>query len=238
MGERVLVELLEESYRQEFSQYDNSPVFKTSSKHHRTMSRIFRIYEKNVCRLYKTQRNQMLAPQPIRRVSFKAILITVIVVFLAVLAGCTVAYFVSQNFRGRITNESTNILPINTENCPTTIEEIYNISDIPLGFEKVSDNSNPYQRTVEYQDDSTKRMICFSQYTKLEFDTINLNTEKNDIIEIEVNGYKGIYLGQESKNDSYGGVLWDNGEYVFKIFANLPKNQIIDLANSVAISQK
>lgn len=236
MSERVLAELLEESYRQEFLQYDNSPVFKTSSKHNRTMSRIFRIYEKNVCRPYKTQRNQMVALQPIRRVSLKAILITVIVVFLAVLAGCTVAYFVSQNFHCRITNESTNILPINTENCPATIEEIYNISDIPVDFEEISNNSNPFSRTVEYMNSSTNQMIVFSQYTKANFDSINLNTEKHKLEEIEINGIKGFFFEQSNENSSCGIIMWDNGNYVFKIFANLTKDEIVDLANTTKLS--
>ena len=236
MSERVLVELLEESYRQEFSQYDNSPVFKTSSKHHRTMSRIFRIYEKNVCRLYKTQRNQMVTPQPIRRVSLKAILFAILVVFLAVLAGCTVAYFISQSFHGEITNKSTSILPIFSENCPSTIEETYDISYIPTDFERISENSDSFSRNVEYLNSATNQMIVFSQYTKANFDSINLNTEKHKLEEIEINGFNGIFFEQSNMNSSCGIVMWDNGNYVFKIFANLTKDEIVNLANTTKLS--
>ena len=104
-------------------------------------------------------------------------LIAIVAVFLALLTGCAVAYFISQNFHGEVTSVSTNILPINTENCPETIEEIYNISDIPMGFEKISDNSDPFSRTFEYMNSSTKQMIVFSQYAKPGLGTLNLNTE-------------------------------------------------------------
>ena len=235
MSEHVFAELLKESYRQEFSQYDSSPVFKTSGKHNRAMKRIFKIYEKNVQKLH-TNSIPAYTPKPMRRLSLKAISIAILVAFLAVLAGCAVAYFISQSFHGEVTSVSTNILPINTENCPATIEEIYNISGVPMEFEKISDNSNPFSRTVEYMNSSTNQMIVFSQYAKPGLGTINLNTEKNKLEEIEINGYKGVYLEQSSETGSCGIIMWDNGDYVFKIFANLTKEEIIDLANTAKFS--
>lgn len=236
MGESVFTELLEEVYKQEFSQYNNVPVFKTSCKHKLTMNRIFRIYEENSRRLHKTNITKTETLRPIRRVSLKAILLVILVVFLAVIAGCAVAYFISQNFRGRITNESTNILPINTEDCPTTIEVKYDISLIPMGFEKISDNSDPFSRTVEYFNSTTNQMIVFSQYTKSNFDSINFSNEKNDLEEIDINECKGVFIEQNNKNDSSGIVMWDNGYYVFEIFADLPKDEIVFLANATKIS--
>lgn len=236
MSEQVFTELLAESYRQEFSQYDISPVFKTSGKHNRAMKRIFKIYEKNAQQLH-TNNIQAYTSKPIRRLSLKAILMAILVVFLAVLAGCAIAYFVSQNFRGKITNESTNILPINTENCPAAIEEIYNLSYIPIGFEQISDNSDPFSRTVEYMNNSTRQMIVFSQFAKPGLGTININTEKNDLEEIEINGYNGIFLEQSNENGICGIAMWDNGDYVFEIFANLTKKEIVDLANITKLSQ-
>lgn len=235
MSEQIFAELLKESYRQEFSQYDSSPVFKTSGKHNRAMKRIFKIYEKNVQKLH-TNSIPAYTPKPMHRLSLKAISIAILVAFLAVLAGCAVAYFISQSFHGEKTSVSTNLLPINTENCPTTIEEIYNISDIPMEFEKISNNSNPFSRTVEYMNSSTNQMIVFSQYTKLNCDSINLNTENHILEEIEINGYNGIFLEQSSENSICGIVIWDNGDYVFEIFANLTKEEIIDLANTTKVS--
>ena len=86
MGESVFTELLEEVYKQEFSQYNNVPVFKTSCKHKLTMNRIFRIYEENSRRLHKTNITQTETLRPIRRVSLKAILLAILVLFLAVIA--------------------------------------------------------------------------------------------------------------------------------------------------------
>lgn len=235
MSEQVFAELLKESYRKEFSQYDNSPVFKTSGKHNRAMKRIFKIYEKNVQKLH-TNSIPTCTPKPMRRLSLKAISIAILVAFLAVFAGCAVAYFISQSFHGEVTSVSTNILPINTENCPATIEEIYNISDIPMEFEKTSDNSDPFSRTVEYMNNSTRQMIVFSQYAKPQLGTINLNTEKNKLEEIEINGYKGIFLEQSGETSISGIIIWDNGDYVFEIFANLTKEEIVDLAEITKLS--
>lgn len=235
MSEHVFAELLKESYRQEFSQYDSSPVFKTSGKHNRAMKRIFKIYEKNVQKLH-TNSIPAYTPKPMRRLSLKAISIAILVAFLAVLAGCAVAYFISQSFHGEKTSVSTNLLPINTENCPTTIEEIYNISGVPMEFEKISDNSNPFSRTVEYMNNSTKQMIVFSQYTKLSFSSINLNTEKHELEEIDINEYKAVFIEQSNENHSSGIIMWDNGDYVFEIFGDLPKKELINLANATKIS--
>lgn len=234
MNEQVFAELLKESYRQEFSQYDSSPVFKTSGKHNRAMKRIFKIYKKNVQKLH-TNSIPAYTPKPMHRLSLKAISIAILVAFLAVLAGCAVAYFISQNFHGEITSDSTNILPINTENCPATIEEIYNISDVPEGFEKISDNSDPFSRTVEYMNSLTKQMIVFSQYSKPGLGTLNLNTEKNKLEEVKIDRYKGIFIEQSDENSNYCIIIWDNGDYIFEIFANLTKEEVIDLANTTKL---
>ena len=34
-------------------------------------------------------------------------------------------YFVSNSFRGKVNNDNTELFVINTENCPSTIEDIY-----------------------------------------------------------------------------------------------------------------
>ena len=233
MNESALKSILEGLALCEWAEYANVGEHVFSTGHNRSMQRIFKLYGKNTrkLRLYTFQKSKTSTI-----FTRKKLLIAIVAVFLALLTGCAVAYFISQNFHGEVTSVSTNILPINTENCPETIEEIYNISDIPMGFEKISDNSDPFSRTVEYMNSSTKQMIVFSQYAKPGLGTLNLNTEKNKLEEIEINGYNGIFLEQIGETSICGIIIWDNGDYVFEIFANLSKEEIIDLANITKLS--
>lgn len=98
MSEAVFTELLEEAYKQEFSPYNNSPVFITSRKHNRNMKRIFRIFEKNSRRSDNENAMQINYAKTLRKASWRTILIALLVAFLAVLSGCTIAYIVTQEF--------------------------------------------------------------------------------------------------------------------------------------------
>lgn len=131
MSESVFESILEEYAEREWARYADVPEHVFSQKHNRSMKRVFRLYEKNTrkFRTYPVSRSM-----PKIKFTRKNIMLIMLIVFLAVLAGCAATYFISQSFRGEVYSDNTELFPINLENCPTTIEEKYYLLNIPEGF--------------------------------------------------------------------------------------------------------
>ncbi|MGN0182957.1 MAG: DUF4367 domain-containing protein [Candidatus Ornithomonoglobus sp.] len=226
MSESILKSILEESARLEWDKYENVSEHKFSLKHRLAMKRIFKLYEKNT----RAIRSTAVSKQKKRRLTRKTVLAAIVIVFLAALAGCTAAYFVSQSFRGDVHREYTRIFPINTENCPTTIEEKYYLSEVPEGFEVLETDSTSRIVYTSYINSSTGETITLRQFVKTDFSPIHFNTEKCDFQEVDINGHCALLLDYSSVGEKFSGVIWDNGDYVIELCGNLYKNQIIDLA--------
>ena len=226
MSESILKSILEESARLEWDKYENVPEHKFSLKHRLEMKRIFKLYEKNTREIHSAA-----VSKPKRfRLTRKTALTAIVLVFLAALAGCTAAHFISQSFRGDVHKEFTRIFPKNTENCPTTIEEKYYLPEVPEGFEVLETDSTPYDVYTSYINSSTDDTITLRQFVKTDFSPIHFNTEKCDFQEVDINGHCALLLDYSSIGEKFSGVVWDNGDYVIELCGNLPKNQIIDLA--------
>ncbi len=236
MNESILKSLLQESVEREWSMYENAPEHKFSLKHRLAMKKIFKLYEKNTeCLRPKMKLN---ASKPKTKLTLKSALFIVLMIFLAALVGCTAAYFISQSFRGDVHNDFTRIFPINTENCPATIEEKYYLSELPDEFEIFDTASNPFREYIRYKNMNTEQSISLTQWTKSEFGTYNLNTEKYKIEEIDIDGHYGLYVDFCHDERTHSLVLWDNGDYILELSADLPKNETINLAKSTKVLEK
>lgn len=232
MSESILKSILEESARLEWDKYENVPEHKFSLKHRLAMKRIFKLYEKNTRAIHS-------AAQPKRfRLTRKAALTAIVIVFLAALAGCTAEYFISQSFRGDVHKEFTRIFPINTENCPTTIEEKYYLSELPEGFEVLETDSTPYYEYALFKSTSTGQTFSFKQIVKSDFDTTHLNTEHHKIEEVCINGHVGLGIDFSDSNRTHSLLLWDNGDYIIEIHADLDKKTLLNLAETTKIENK
>lgn len=230
MTDSVLRSLLEESFEREWAAYANAPEFKTSKKHERTMKRIFKRCEKNTRKLYSQSTVES------RNIS-KRIMIAVMVIILAVLSGCSAAHFISQSFREEVYSDNTELFPINLENCPTIIEEKYYLPKIPEGYEVLQTSSTPFSEYISYINGQTGQTISFSQYVKSEF-SFHYNTEKSELIEVEINGHYGLFLNVSAEKNIAYCVIWNNGDYILEIGGDLDKNSILNLAKSAEIYQK
>ena len=231
MSESILKSILEESARLEWDKYENVPEHKFSLKHRLEMKRIFKLYEKNTREIHSAA-----VSKPKRfRLTRKTVLTAIVIVFLAALAGCTAAYFISQNFRGDVHKEFTRIFPINTENCPNTIAERYALPEVPEGFVLLETDSTPYDVYTSYINSSTDDTITLRQFVKTDFSPIHFNTEKCDFQEVDINGHCALLLDYSSIGEKFSGVIWDNGDYVIELCGNLHKNQTIDLAKTTKV---
>lgn len=232
MSESILKSILEESARLEWDKYENVPEHKFSLKHRLAMKRIFKLYEKNTRAIHS-------AAQPKRfRLTRKAALTAIVIVFLAAIAGCSAAHFISQSFRGDVHKEFTRIFPINTENCPTTIEEKYYLSELPEGFEVLETDSTPYYEYALFKSTSTGQTFSFKQIVKSDFGTTHLNTEHRKIEEVCINGHVGLGIDFSDSNRTHSLLLWDNGDYIIEIHADLDKKTLLNLAETTKIENK
>jgi len=227
MSENVLRSVLEESLCLEWARYDNACDHVFSKKHERAMKRIFKLFEKNMS---KSGAYEVSKPQYRIRLTKRMALVLLTILFLAIIAGCVAAHFISHNFRGQVYNDHTRLFLLNTENCPTTIEEKYYLTCLPDGFEVLQEGSTSYSEYISYINNETNDTISFYQCTKAEYGDSNYNTEYRDFDQIDINGHNGLCLDYSSPEYKYGLIIWDDGKYILELYGDFNKNELIDLA--------
>ncbi len=234
MNESVLRSLLEESVKREWSKYGSVPEHVFSNKHNRAMKRIFKLYEKNTIQF---RSSSISGAKPHIRFTRKSILTAFIIVLLALLAGCAAAYFISQHFHGYVHSDNTEIFPINTENCPTVIEEKYYLSELPEEYEIVDSSSSPFYETIIFKNNLTGQMISFGQDVKSSYGPAHLNTERHEIEEVEINGHCGLCVDFSDSEHNGSLAIWDNGKYILELSGDLSKKELLDLAKSAKVCE-
>lgn len=215
MSESIFTSIIEEMAEHELASYTDMPKFKTSKKHNRAMRRIFKRYERNT-------RGLRPGAEIKTRTVRKRIIVALVVIILAVFTGFTAAYFISGGFRGEVHNDNTELFPIDTENCPTVIEAKYYLPELPEGFEILETDSTPFYEYIAYENNQTGQIITFTQETKTDFNPMHLNTEKAELVEVEIKGHPGIFLDFSNDEQFSTLVIWDNGDYILEISADLP----------------
>lgn len=233
MNESYLKGILAEICAEEIAELNKFPPFKTSLRHILAMKRIFALYEKkpNVTAsnspMILTTQNKHL------RLSKRLIILFAVIICAALLTGFMYVY-ISKNFHGTVYNDNTQLFAVNTEDCPTTIEYEYYLSNLPDEFEMVEHDSLSFYVYTLYENTSSGQVITFSQYTKEKF-TPHYNTEHNNFEEIEINDQQGIFI-DFSNNEHIGSiVVWDHGDYILEIIGDLPKNNLVNLAESAKV---
>lgn len=229
MNEIALDEILVAAHDAEFSQYDNAHVHVFSRKHNRAMKRIFRTYEKRIALLHgdaADNRNEITH----FRWNRKTVIVMLIVIFLAVLAGCTAIIYCLGGFRTVVQTDNTQLFPIDLTDCPQSIGEVYYLSEIPSGFELLDESVSDISVYTAYINSATGQTITFYQSIKTAF-APHYNTEKNPLEEISIGESIGIGFGGKKRYT----VTWDNGDYILEISADLPKSETINLAKSTKV---
>ncbi len=228
MSESIFASIIEEMAERELASYADMPAFETSKKHDRAMKRIFKLYDKNT---------RHLRPQSeIRAMTIRRRLtVALLVIILAVITGFTAAYFISQGFHGKVYREYTELFPIDTENCPTIIEDKYYLPELPEGFEVFDTDSTPFYEYIAYENRQTCQTITFEQRVKSKFDPIHFNTEKGKLVEVEINGHAGVFIDFSNDELNSSHVIWDSGEYIIILSGDMPKNSLLNLAKSAKV---
>lgn len=232
MSESVLKSILEESARLEWVKYEHAQEHVFSKKHERKMKHVFKLFERNDCKL-----KPYIGSRPHYHFRFtkRNIIVLLAVIFLAALAGCGVTYFTSKNFYGKVNADNTELFVINTENCPSTIEDKYYLPCLPDGYEVSGTDSTPFYEWISYENPVTEQTLTFCQFAKVSFDSTHYDTENQIFQGININGHSGLCLDYSSQGYNYAGIVWDNGDYIFELFGEYSKNELCDLAKTAKV---
>ena len=227
-NEALLDEVLTEYYDAYLSGFDDVAEHRFSLRHRLKMRKIFKLYEKNVRKLNLKPSVQQ---HKISKVRFnrKTVLAIVAIVLLSLIAGCAVAYFISESFRGTVHDDNTQLFAINFNNCPETIEYIYRLSNVPAGYNIMEEDKTDTSFYISYLNTSSGETIVLQQWVKSQF-AVHYNTENNNLLPISINGCNGILLDLSDNMGAYTVVAWDNGDYIIELSAYMDKNDALNLA--------
>ncbi len=232
MNEDVFKDILAKAVDHEFAEFNNVPEHKFSLKHRIAMNRIFARYERNVRKLRESKAVSVPSAyehKPRRSLKQRILIATVIVILMTFLAGWVVV-FVSEKFHGTVYRDNTRLIAVDTENCPQTIEYRYALASVPDGFEFVETNSSPIHVYTQYKNELTGQGITLYQWVKSEYSS-NLNTENYDLKEVDIGGKTGLYIDFSTGSYDHSFIVWDNGDYIIEIMADLDKEFLIKLSN-------
>lgn len=233
MNENILEEIVAESYRREYKQYDNAPEHNFSIKHKLNMKRIFARYARNVNKIKQIQPKRHLEETThshnlsLRQKLFVAVLI---IVLMSLLVGW-IAVYISKDFHGTVYHDYTHLTVVNTDDCPQTIEHKYFLPEIPEGFELVETVSSSIAEYNKYTNSLTNETFAITQHVKKSYSS-NYNTEHKNINEVEINGHIGQYIDFSDNEFNSSLLVWDNGDYIIELGGDLPKDALVNLAKS------
>lgn len=194
-----------------------------------------RRFERKINRLIKSMSGGRLVfygrSIPLR----KLVQLALLVVILAVLATAAYAAISWSSFKVDSYDIYSLVKKTDIANAPLTLEERYEIGADLSGYSSEIMMDDDFMIYISYIDRyNTDKSFEFFQMTKGSFQSMRINTEDalNEPKPIEVNGATGAFL--QYKDGSYL-VLWDNGDYFIKIFANkeFSKDELISICNSV-----
>lgn len=231
MNEDVFKEILAKAVVCEFAEFDNTPEHNFSLKHRLAMKRIFARYERNIRKLRKNGKTD--APltnvyKPQLNLKQRLIIVTVIVVLMTLLVGWVII-FVSGNFRGTVYPDKTHFAVTDIEGTLQTIEYNYNLISVPEGFEIIETSTSPIHIYTLYMNNLTKQTITLHQWVKSSYES-NYNTENHVIEDVIINGCFGFCIDFSDDKHNSSLVIWDNGDYIIEIIADIDKNSIINLS--------
>ena len=231
MSEEIFKSILEEAVMREYTDIEDEPDHKFSLKHRLAMKRIFARYERKERKLHANRPDttaQTAENKPRYRLS-RQLLLVMIVIILASFLGGWAAVYVSSNFHGTVYHNYTEFKPKKTIDCPQTIEYKYAPASVPEGFEMIKTDSSPIRVSTLYMNSSTEQTITLRQWVKSGY-ARNFKTKKHHLENIQVNYNDVLCVDYGDDRHSSTFLVWDNGDYIIEIMADLPKEDTINLS--------
>lgn len=168
---------------------------------------------------------------PVRRViSIAVAFITIIATAVAGVASASPQPFVAKKY-----DDHTELSVTEDNSAPETFEDIYEITDIPEGFEvieKVEWTDPASMIETDYRKDDV--YIFFAQHIRSSFQNFNIDTERDELEYIQINDCPGVMV--DYGNECF--IAYDNGDYIIEVLVDMDKETAIKLAESVQKVEK
>lgn len=184
------------------------PKHKFSKKHNEKMKELFE--EKSKINTYRSSKNT------IRFLLIAAILLSI-----------TITAFAFPKSREFVTSRFSNHSEYNiTEGGEVKKVKSLEVNYIPEGFEKTEESKSKYSYYYNYENSE----MNFSVDKSVISGTIGYDTEKYEDKIIEINGVEAIYF---KPDDDLGGIIFNNGDYIFIISGNIGEKELVKIAQNV-----
>lgn len=233
MSESIFTSIMEEYAERDWEKYSNAPEHKFSLKHRLAMKMVFRRYERNTKHL-RSNSAQSISSQKYRPTP-KRLLMLLVIILLAMIAGCSIAY-VARSFNVEVYSNHTVLSVINMENSPAFIEDQYYLSELPEEFELLETQLSPewYRPFIikYYENKQTGQIIRLCQNIKSGFGPIDYRIEENKFFKTEINGHSAVLIDISSVDGFSTYIIWDNGDYILSVAGNISKKELLKLAKS------
>lgn len=216
MNKFDLGDILEKSHRIEFAEYDN-PLRHSFSLGHRIKMR----------KILSTDSGRIsIKTKP------RLVFVMLVILFLAVITAA-VLIIRMNGFFGRVYSDNTQMFAFDMEGCPDSIKDIYQITELPKGYEfshQMGLTGDEFVMTIfkSTRDDNT---LVLTQITKSSF-AKNYDNENYHIEQITINeSYGFIFVPLNSADCTF--MVWENEDYVFEISSRESLIVLIHVAESI-----
>lgn len=224
MSDLNVNDILEEMCAEEANEYMRirAPLHRFSRRHRKAMRDILQP---------RAQAISTTCESYMQRIPFKRkIWIAVMVIILAAI-GITAGAAAINGFWRNKHRDYTELLTVNAENCPKTIENVYYLPEMPEGYELYEVSQDNWKIYTSYINRDTSECMVFVQDVKDGYKD-NFNTEYRDFEELDINGHYALYLDFSNSEQIRGLIVWDNEDYVLQVSGNFTKSELVNLAKS------
>lgn len=163
----------------------------------------------------------------------------------AVTNGFTSGFTKVSGYDERYDQPTVKFSAASTQGAPEVIEQTYALGALPDGVNyrivpHMSEDGTHYSvNYVQKREDAvnepfyTMNMIQLIQETKAEFNDTFRTPKYVDVKEITVGGCPGYAVAEEEYRGRLNIIIWDNGEYIFRLWCILPEADAVKLAESL-----
>lgn len=223
-------ELLAEAIKEHGGEYVDVP--EEMEKPHR----FTRSFEKRMQKLIWKERG--IRP-PRKRLSLRMLIVVIVTAVIAVSSVMTVSAFREAiiGFITEVYEKFTNVQAQPDEDAPDTLEEIYEVTWVPEGFELVDEKRSDISYRMQFR--NNENFIFFKQTTVMDYVT-NYDTETTGATPFCQDGIEGFWIIDGDTNI----LVWKSHDYVFEITVYIKRSEeniekiLTDLYKSVKKAEK
>lgn len=191
-------------------------------------------FEKKISKLLKAERSiyHKATLTTVRKVI--CVLIAVLILLLSTLSVDAVRDYIADFFIEHFSvYDTVSLKQSEVKNYPTTLESLYELGYIPKGY-SLADKSQMDNSVSYIYLDQKGNNIIFSQDTQDSYSS-NIDNEHTTNYSETVDGQEyliNVFEDEDLEKPTIT-IIWDNREYIFTLFGNLTKKEMLNMCKSL-----